>query len=111
MRMTLRQGDCLSSVWFGYGIDPLLQYLEKRLVGITVHSSPVIGPSLRGEPRRLECVQTRYKLAGYCDDLKPAITSMEEFSLMRGAVSMFEKSSGCELHRDLASKKCKVLLL
>ena len=30
-RLMLRQGDCLSSTWFGYGIDPLLVYLEKYL--------------------------------------------------------------------------------
>ena len=42
--LTLRQGDCPSSMWFGYRIDPLLIYLEKRLTGIPIHSLPCIGP-------------------------------------------------------------------
>ena len=28
-RLTLRQGDCPSSAWFGFGVDPLLSFLEK----------------------------------------------------------------------------------
>ena len=43
--------------------------------------------------------------------MKPAVTSKEEFSLVDRAVILFEKASGCELHRDIASQKCKVLLL
>ena len=27
IRLTVRQGDGPSTVWFGYGIDPLLEYL------------------------------------------------------------------------------------
>ena len=33
-RLTLRQGDCLSSTWFSYVIDPLLIYLQNRLTSI-----------------------------------------------------------------------------
>ena len=51
-RLSLRQGDRPSGVWFCYGIDPLLVYLEKRLQGILVHSLPVHGPALHG-PRIL----------------------------------------------------------
>ena len=40
-RLSLRQGDRPSGIWFCYGIDPLLVYLEKRLTGIIVHSLPV----------------------------------------------------------------------
>ena len=49
----LRQGDCPSSTWFGYGIDPLLVCLEKRLKGILIHSKPVLGPTKNKEPKRL----------------------------------------------------------
>ena len=40
-RLSLRQGDRPSGVWFCYGIDPLLTYLEKRLQGILIYSLPV----------------------------------------------------------------------
>ena len=53
----------------------------------------------------------RYKVIAYCDDVKPAITSMEEFILVDKAMSLFEKSSGCKLHRDPAAGKCKFLAL
>ena len=36
---------------------------------------------------------------------------MEEFSLVDRAMHLFETSSGCRLHRDPASKKCKFLPL
>jgi len=46
-RITLIQGDCPISVWFGYGVDPLLAFLEKHLQGITIVSQPKLGPSLK----------------------------------------------------------------
>jgi hypothetical protein len=36
---------------------------------------------------------------------------MQEFSLVDKAMGLFEKASGCKLHRDPASKKCKFLPL
>ena len=56
-------------------------------------------------------MEERYKVFGYADDVKPAITNMHEFSLVDKAMSLFEKASGCRLHRDPASKKCKFLPL
>ena len=50
-------------------------------------------------------------MIGYADDVKPAITSMAEFSLVDRAMALFESASGCKLHRDPASKKCKFLPL
>ena len=47
----------------------------------------------------------------YCDDVKPSITSMAEFSVVDRACSLFESSSGCRLHRDPALGKCKLLAL
>ena len=44
-RWSLRQGDVPSMHWFAYGIDPLLDYLDKRLKGILIHSLPLHGPS------------------------------------------------------------------
>ena len=110
-RRTLRQGDCPSSIWFAYGIDPMLIYLEKRLIGILIYSAPVSGPSLNGEPHPLPQAETRYKVVGYCDDCKPAVTTMSEFFLIDKAAALFEKSSGCRLHRDPTSDKCKFLPL
>ena len=56
-------------------------------------------------------MELRYKVQGYLDDCKPAITSMSEFQLVDRACSLFERSSGCKLHRDPASNKCKMLPL
>ena len=56
-------------------------------------------------------VETRYKVLGYLDDCKPAITSMAEFSLVDKGCRLFENASGCKLHRNPASNKCKFLPL
>ena len=50
-------------------------------------------------------------MIGYADDVKPTITSMEEFLLVDKAMALFENASGCKLHRDPANKKCKFLPL
>ena len=97
--------------WFTYGIDPVISYLEKRLRGILIHSLPVQGPLPHPPSPPLPEVQQRYKLIAYCDDVKPAITSMQEFTLVDQAMTIFEKSSGCKLHRDPKAGKCKFLPL
>jgi hypothetical protein len=85
-RLSLRQEDRPNGVWFCFEIDPLLVYLENRLQGILVHSLPVQGPSLLGHV--LPPLETRYKVIGYLDDCKPAITSMAEFQLVDTACSL-----------------------
>ena len=50
IRLSLRQGDLPSMHLFGFGIDPLLIYLEKRLEGILIASLPVYGPTLDNIP-------------------------------------------------------------
>ena len=110
-RLSLRQGDRPSGIWFCYGIDPLLAYLERRLEGILIHTLPVSGPVPHGQHGHLPAMELRYKVQGYLDDCKPAITSMAEFALVDNACSLFERSSGCKLHRDPASNKCKMLAL
>ena len=110
VRLSLKQGDLPSMQLFSYGIDPLLCYLEKRLKGILITSLPVHGPVLPGLPPLLPR-EERYKVIGYADDVKPAITSMAEFTLVDRAMALFESASGCKLHRDPASKKCKFLPL
>ena len=50
--------------------------------------------------------EERYKVIGYADDVKPVITTMEEFLVVDKAMALFEGASGCKLHRDPVSKKC-----
>jgi hypothetical protein len=52
-----------------------------------------------------------YKLIAYVDDVKPSITSMEEFNMVDRGSALFESASGCVLHRDPASGKVKFLPL
>ena len=107
-RLSLRQGDVPSMDWFAYGIDPLINYLDKRLKGILIHSLPIHGPSPSGAAWPLSPVEERYKVVGYADDQKPAVTSMQEFSLVVTAAALFKRSSGCRLHRDPSSGKCNI---
>ena len=110
-RLSLRQGDRPSGIWFCYGIDPLLVYLERRLQGILIHSIPFQGPLQQGHTGALPPQETRYRVQGYLDDCKPAITSMAEFQLVDRACRIFERSSGCRLHRNPDTNKCKILAL
>ena len=112
IRMSLRQGDIPSMFFFAYGIDPLISYLDSRLAGILVTSLPVLGPvPYNSSMAKLPALEERYRVISYADDLKPAITSMEELILVNDASALFEAASGCRLHRDPASMKCKLLPL
>ena len=110
IRLSIRQGDLPSMHLFSFGIDPVLSYLEKRLNGILIASLPVHGPALAGCPPLVN-LEERFKVIGYADDVKPAITCMNEFIIVDKAMELFEQASGCRLHRDPASKKCKFLPL
>ena len=109
-RWSIRQGDRPSSVLFCYGIDPHLAWLERRLRGIPIYSMPAAGPVQDKEPFPLTITET-YRVIGYIDDVKPAITAMNEFSLVDHGSSIFERASGCILHRNPASGKVKFLPL
>ena len=109
VRLTLRQGDVPSMELFCFGIDPLIHRLERVLQGILITAAPVHGPTLHGGA--LPKFEQRYKLIGYADDNKPAITSMEEFGIVDKFLALFEKASGCKLHRDPLNKMCKFLPL
>ena len=110
IRLTLRQGDVPSMELFCFGIDPLLHRLERLLQGILIASVPIQGPSLQGMPP-LPKLEQRFKLIGYADDTKPAITTMEEFTTVDHSLALFERASGCKVHRDPLNKKCKFLPL
>ena len=84
--------------------------IERVLKGILITSVPVHGPRNKHEPP-LTPLELRYKVIGYADDSKPAITSMEEFITVDRSVTLFEKASGCKVHRDPANMKCKFLPL
>ena len=109
-RWSIRQGDRPSSILFCYGIDPHLDWLDKRLHGIPIYRMPAAGPVLEKEPFPLS-VSEVFRLIGYIDDVKPAITSMAEFSLVDHGSAIFEAASGCILHRDPESGKVKFLPL
>ena len=109
---SLRQGDVPTMYWFGVGIDPLLIYLERRLSGIPITSLPVAGPMPEDAPvQSLPPLQQHYKVVAYADDVKPSITSMQEFYLVDHACSLLERASGVKLHRDPSAGKVKFLPL
>ena len=110
IRGCLRQGCPGSMGWFAIGIDPLLVYIEKRLAGIPICSLPTFGPSLQDGTTPCP-VEEKYKVYGLADDVKPGVSTMEEFALVNHAADLFERSSGNKLHRDPVTGKCKVLAL
>ena len=95
---------------FCFGIDPLLHRLERVLQGILIAATPVLGPTMQDQAP-LPKLEQRYKLIGYADDIKHTITSMEEFKIVDHSLALFERESGCKLHRDPLNKKCKFLPL
>ena len=101
-RWSIRQGDRPSSNLFNYGLDPHLDWLERRLRGINIYK-----PNFFSTVNSMET----YKLMAYVDDVKPSITSMNEFSLVDKGSAIFESASGCRLHRDPKSGKVKFLPL
>ena len=48
-----------------------------------------------------------YKVVAYADDMKPSITTMDEFYLVDRACALLERASGVKLHRDPAAGKAK----
>ena len=98
-------------MWFGFAVDLLIQYLEKRLTGITIYTTPTEGPTQTKTRNKLPGIENRYKIVGYCNDVKAAINSEEEFEVIDKAVNLFDGSSECLLHRDPSSQKFKILLL
>ena len=111
LRGSLRQGDIPSMFWFALGLDPLLSYLERRLQGILLHSLQVEGPNLENLPPLLPPLTQHYKVVSYADDVKPAVTSMNEFVIVEHAWTLLERVSGVKLHRDPSSDKVKFLPL
>ena len=110
-RGSLRQGGVGSMEWFAVGIDPLLIFLDLNLSGIPISSLPVLGPSEENCQYPLPPIEERFKAVAYCNDVKPAICSFEEFLTADYGATLFEKAAGTRLHRDPSSEKCKFLPL
>ena len=72
------QEDLPHVYWFACGIDHLVCYLDQQLQGIAIYSTPTSVPTLSGCPS-LPALQEKYRLIAYVDDVKPAITTMQEF--------------------------------
>ena len=86
-----------------------LCYLPRRLQGIVICS--ILG-ILQPDGTTSAVREERYKVFGHADDVKPAVTSLEEFSIVNLGDSLFEKSSGNKLHRQTGERgKCAVLAL
>ena len=101
-RWSIRQGDRPSSMFFVYGLDPLLNWLENRLRGIPIYTMDMFNAPTTSET---------FKVEAYVDDVKPAITSLAEFELVDKGSAIFEAASGCILHRDPSKGKVKFLPL
>ena len=65
----------------------------------------MLGPTNFGEPRRLENIKCTYKLSGYCDDVKPSTTSIEEFYTVDRAINLFEGASGFVVYIEISNPK------
>ena len=110
-RKSLRQGDIPSMYWFAVGLDPVLFFLERKLVGIPVFSLSVAGPPVepRGEEEREEEEETlnieeKYKLCAYADDVKCSVSNIIEFHTIINACTILsmpahylkeQQESGC----------------
>ena len=95
-RDTLRQGDCPSSTWFRYGIDPLLAYLDRRLSGIPIHSIPILGPTKKNGPKKLQPLEQKYTVLGYkCKIL--LLGDWKKMDKKRSTPQVF-KQSGSQLY-------------
>ena len=111
-RGSLRQGDIPSLFWFSVGIDPLLSLLKRNLKGIPIIKIPVFGPpEEEKQADKISYMEEKYTVAAYCDDVKPAVTSIDEIDFVVRACSHLEGASGVRLHRDPDSGKVKILLL
>ena len=88
LSFSIRQGDPLAMILYIIYIEPLLMYLERKLVGLK------LGRSLT------QCVDA------YCDDVNVMTDKISDFYILDEAVRKFESISGAILSRD---KKCKVM--
>ena len=95
--------------FFSIAIDPLLQYLHRHIQGVVICSIPGV---LQPDDTTSALREEKYKVYRLADEVKPAVTSIEEFSIVDQGACLFEKSSGNKLHRQTGERgKCAVLAL
>ena len=87
LSFSIRQGDPLAMILYIIYIEPLLLYLERKLVGLRIGNI-------------VQCVDA------YCDDVNVLTNDVSDFPVLDAAVKNFESVSGAILSRD---KKCKVM--
>ena len=85
VRFSIRQGDPLVMILYIIYIEPLLNALERTLVGLRLAS----------------VTQT---LEAYCDDINLLTNDLKDFGKMSELVAKFELLSGALLSRDKKSK-------
>ena len=91
---SIRQGDPLAMLLSIIYIEPLLVYIERRAVGLTMFRAPNSNTSV------VQCVEA------YCDDLNVITDQDSDLLLVDHAVKQFEAISGAILSRNL---KCKIM--
>lgn len=84
------EGHPPSMFCFVISIIPLLNVLEKKLLGIEIGNEV-------------------FKLRGFADDLKLILRNANEIFQIEKIIFDFEKVSGTQLHRDTSLKKCNIL--
>ena len=67
IQWSIRQGDRPSSIFFLYGLDPLLVWLKKRLKGIPTYTMDMFNAPTTTKT---------FKVEAYVYDVKPTITSL-----------------------------------
>ena len=85
MVFSIRQGDPLAMLLYIIYVEPLLNALERNLVGLQF-------------PKEI--------LEAYCDDINVMTSELDDFQRMSDTVSTFEKFSGAILSRNF---KCKAM--
>ena len=84
---SIRQGDPLSMLLYIVYIEPLLIYIERKLIGLIIPHIPS-------------------SLEAYCDDVNVLTVNDADLIAVDDAVQKFEALSGAILSRD---KKCKIV--
>ena len=84
---SIRQGDPLAMILYIIYIEPLLVALERKMVGLKVHTM-------------------EQKVDAYCDDVNLMTDNLDDLGKISEVVQNFEVISGAILSRD---KKCKVI--
>ena len=87
LSFSIRQGDPLSMILYVIYIEPLLLYLERKMVGLSVGGVVQI-------------------LDSFCDDVSLVTNQLSDFLVIDEAVVKFESVSGAILSQN---KKCKVM--